>query len=172
MTNAFQIAVIGSGPSGLSCAARAAELGIPHVLLEAEEHASNTIYRYQKGKHVMAEPGVLPLRSPLTFAAGKRETVLGTWDRELEAHKVNVVYRAKVISVQGEKGAFTIKTGSGAVYQAENVVLCIGLQGNLNTLRVPGEDLPNVQYQLDDPDEYSGETIVVVGGGDAAIENA
>src|SRR5688500_15414766 len=133
MTNAFQIAVIGSGPSGLSCAARAAELGISHVLLEAEDHASNTIYRYQKGKHVMAEPGVLPLRSPMSFAAGKREVVLGTWDEELKKHKVNVVYKAKVTEVQGQKGAFTIKTASGAVYQAENVVLCIGLQGNINT---------------------------------------
>jgi CRP-like cAMP-binding protein/thioredoxin reductase/Fe-S-cluster-containing hydrogenase component 2 len=172
MTNRFQIAVIGSGPSGMSCAARAAELGIPHVLLEAEAHASNTIYRYQKGKHVMAEPGVLPLRSPMSFTAGKREAILGTWDDELKRHQVNIAYQAQVTSVKGEKGEFTIKTSSGAVYQAENVVLCIGLQGNLRKLGVPGEDLPMVQYQLDDPDEYSGETIVVVGAGDAAIENA
>ena len=65
----FQIAIIGSGPAGLSAAAHAAELGVSHVLLEAEPHVSNTIYKYQKGKHVMAEPQILPLRSPLTFAA-------------------------------------------------------------------------------------------------------
>ena len=59
MSDSFRIAIIGSGPSGLSCAAHAAELGIPHVLLEAEDHPSHTIFRYQKGKHVMAEPGIL-----------------------------------------------------------------------------------------------------------------
>ena len=76
MTDNVKIAIIGSGPGGLSCAAHAAELGIPHVLLEAEDHASHTIYRYQKGKHVMAEPSILPLRSPMSFEVGKRETIL------------------------------------------------------------------------------------------------
>ena len=172
MTNSVKIAIIGSGPGGLSCAAHAAELGVPHVLLEAEDHASHTIYRYQKGKHVMDEPGVLPLRSPMTFKAGKRETILDQWNKELDKHKVNVQYRAAVTAITGTKGAFQIKTASGETYQAETVVLGIGLQGNLRKLGVPGEDHALVQYQLDDPDEYAGETIVVVGAGDAGIENA
>ena len=58
MTEKFKIAIIGSGPSGLSAAAHAAELGVSHVLLEAEKQAANTIYKYQKGKHVMAEPEI------------------------------------------------------------------------------------------------------------------
>ena len=117
----------------------------------------------------MAEPGVLPLRSPLTFAAGKREVVLGTWDQELEKHKVNIVYRAKVGSVQGQQGAFEIKTASGAVYHAENAVLCIGLQGNLNTLRVPGDDLPKASTSSTTP-RVQRETIVVVVGGRCSRE--
>jgi CRP-like cAMP-binding protein/thioredoxin reductase/Fe-S-cluster-containing hydrogenase component 2 len=168
----YEIAIIGSGPSGLSCAAHAAELGLSHVLLEAEPHASDTIYRYQKGKHVMAEPSVLPLRSPISFTAGKRETILDTWNNELRKYGVNIQHGAKVVSVKGARGAFEIATAAGARHEAANVVLCIGLQGNLRTLGVPGEDLGIVQYQLDDPDEYSGETIIVVGAGDAAIENA
>src|SRR5258706_3106280 len=80
-----EIAIIGSGPAGLSAAARAAELGVSHVLLEAEAHVSNTIHKYQKGKHVMAEPQVLPLRSPLSFAAGKREAGVGAVRREARA---------------------------------------------------------------------------------------
>ena len=172
MTTSYDIAIVGSGPSGLSCAARAAELGLTHVLLEAEQHPSDTIYRYQKGKHVMAEPSVLPLRSPITFAAGKREGILETWNEEIQTYGVNIQYSARVESITGEKGAFLLTTSAGATCHAAHVVLCIGLQGNLRTLGVPGQELPFVQYQLDDPDEYTDEAIVVVGAGDAAIENA
>src|SRR4249920_1833929 len=86
----LQIGIIGSGPAGLSAAAHAAELGVSHVLLESGAGISNTIYKYQKGKHVMAEPQVLPLRSPLAFAAGKREVVLDTWNRQVGEQRVNI----------------------------------------------------------------------------------
>ena len=172
MTESFKIAVVGSGPAGLSAAARAAENGTSHVLLEAEDHLSHTIYLYQKGKHVMAEPDVLPLRSPLTFEAGPREAVLGAWDKGIEMVGANVYYKNEVTSIQKQGDGFVLATKGGAQIRAENVVLSIGLQGNLRKLGVEGEDLPFVQYQLDDPDEYEGETIVVVGAGDAAIENA
>src|SRR5262245_5672575 len=172
MSEKFKIAIIGSGPSGLSCAAHAAEKNVSHVLLETQEHPSHTIFQYQKGKHVMAEPGILPLRSPMSFVAGKREAVLGAWNEELKKYKVNIRHRAQVTAIAGSKGAFDIKTAGGESFQAETVVLCIGLQGNIRKLGVAGEDLERVQYQLDDPDEYNGETIVVVGAGDAGIENA
>ncbi|MEM9301687.1 MAG: cyclic nucleotide-binding domain-containing protein [Pseudomonadota bacterium] len=172
MSEVFKIAVVGSGPAGLSAAARAAENGTSHVLLETEEHLSHTIYQYQKGKHVMAEPDILPLRSPLEFEAGPREAVLGAWDQGIEKTKANVYYRNEVTGIQKDGDLFTITTKAGAEIKAESVVLGIGLQGNIRKLGVEGEDLPFVQYQLDDPDEYEGETIVVVGAGDAAIENA
>ena len=172
MAERYKIAVVGSGPGGLSAAARAAERGLPHVLLEAEPHLSNTIYRYQKGKHVMDEPGILPLRSPLPFVAGTREAILGAWDEGAARLKINVKHGAEVTGIRKtEAGHFELKTRAGPV-EAEFVIMGIGLQGNIRKLGVNGEDLPFVQYQLDDPDEYSGETIVVVGAGDAAIENA
>jgi CRP-like cAMP-binding protein/Fe-S-cluster-containing hydrogenase component 2/thioredoxin reductase len=167
-----EICIIGAGPAGLSAGAHCAELGIPYVLLEAADHASNTIYKYQKGKHVMAEPQILPLRSPLSFAAGKRETVLDTWNRELEKLRVDIRYGAEAVGIAGENKAFEVRTKSGETFYAGKVILAIGLQGNLRPLGVAGEDLPRVQYQLDDPQAFDGETIVVVGAGDAAIENA
>jgi CRP-like cAMP-binding protein/Fe-S-cluster-containing hydrogenase component 2/thioredoxin reductase len=172
MTEKVKIAVVGSGPGGLSAAARAAEQNVPHVLLEAEAQVSNTIYRYQKGKHVMAEPGILPLRTPVGFTAGKREEVLGKWEQDIARHKVNVRYRSGVTRITGQKGAFELQTAAGETWHAEHVVLCIGVQGNFRKLGVPGEDLEMVQYTLDDAGAYQGETIVVVGAGDAAIENA
>ncbi|MBR9813225.1 cyclic nucleotide-binding domain-containing protein [bacterium] len=167
-----KIAIVGSGPGGLSAACHAAELGVSHVLLEAQQHLSNTIYRYQKGKHVMAEPDVLPLRSPLDFEAGTREVILGGWDDTTAQLQVNVAHGAEVTAItRQDDGAFLIDTPKGQ-WQAERVVLGIGLQGNLRKMGVEGDSLPNVQYQLDDPDEYNSERIIVVGAGDAAIENA
>jgi CRP-like cAMP-binding protein/thioredoxin reductase/Fe-S-cluster-containing hydrogenase component 2 len=167
-----EICIIGAGPAGLSAAAHCAELAIPYVLLEAADQASNTIYKYQKGKHVMAEPQILPLRSPLSFAAGKRETVLDTWNAEIAKLRVDIRYGQEVVAIAGKSGAFEIGTKSGETFYANRVILAIGLQGNLRGLGVTGEGLPRVQYQLDDPLAYEGETIVVVGAGDAAIENA
>ncbi len=169
---AYKVAIVGSGPGGLSAAGRAAELNVSHILLEATDHLSNTIYRYQKGKFVMDEPGYLPLRSPFGFKACSREQVLGNWARRTSELKINVRYHADVAAIKGEKRNFTVRLTDGTAVRAENVVLAIGLQGNLRKLGVPGEDLPFVQYQLDDPEEYEDETIVVVGAGDAAIENA
>jgi CRP-like cAMP-binding protein/thioredoxin reductase/Pyruvate/2-oxoacid:ferredoxin oxidoreductase delta subunit len=170
--SSYKIAVLGAGPGGMSAAARAAESGVSHVLLESSDKVANTIQKYQKGKHVMAEPGILPLRSPIGFDAGKREEILNTWEEGLAEHKVNIQYEAEVSAIDGSKGNFTIKLSRGEPVRAENIILGIGMQGNPRQLGVDGDNAPFVQYQLDDPDEYNGETIVVVGAGDAAIENA
>ncbi|MES2684346.1 MAG: cyclic nucleotide-binding domain-containing protein [Pseudomonadota bacterium] len=172
MGTPYSIVIVGSGPAGLAAAARAAELGLSHVLLEAEAHLSHTIHRYQKGKHVMAEPSALPLRASLPFAAGKRETILQSWDEGTAKLKVKVRHGAAVTAISGTRGAFTLTLADGEAVQAECVVLAIGLQGNPRKLGCEGEDCELVQYQLDDPDEYRRETIVIVGAGDAAIENA
>lgn len=172
MPDAFRIAIIGSGPAGLSAAARAARLGLSHILLEKADHLSDTIYKYQKGKHVMATPSQLVLRSDMPFEAGKREAVLGAWDRLAGECVLNVRLGAEVAGIAGRAGEFTLTLKSGEAVRAENVVLAIGTQGNPNRLTCEGAGLPHVQYQLDDPGEYVDEHITVVGSGDAGIENA
>ena len=174
MTSVYRIAIVGSGPAGLSAAARAAQLGISHVLLEKTDHLSDTIYKYQKGKHVMATPSQLVLRSDFDFDAGKREVVLGTWDKQAAEQGVNVMRNAEVKAITGEQGAFKLALTNGQVVEAENIILAIGTQGNPNRMRVDGAggDQPVIQYQLDDPGEYIDEHITVVGSGDAGIENA
>ena len=200
MTGIFKVAIIGSGPAGLSAAARAAALGMSHVLLEKTDHLSDTIYKYQKGKHVMATPSNLVLRSDIDFEAGKRETILGIWDEQIAGHKVNVKYHAEAKAIRGIGDAipgsvqqivtrgrdgsssvkeiqrhappYAIELTNGETVMAENVILAIGTQGNPNRMRCPGADLPHVQYQLDDPAEYVDEHIIIVGTGDAGIENA
>lgn len=172
MSDTYKIAIIGSGPAGMSAAAHAARKGISHVLLEKTDHLSDTIYRYQKGKHVMATPNVLVLRSDCQFDAGKREAILDQWNADTKAAGVNVRFKADVKAITGQKGDFSIEIGKGEVIKAENVVLAIGTQGNPNLMRCDGANLPHVQYQLDDPGEYTDEHIFVIGSGDAGIENA
>ena len=172
LADRFRIAIVGSGPAGLSAAAHAAALGISHVLLEKTAHLSDTIFKYQKGKHVMATPSSLVLRSDMDFEAGKRETILATWEKQAAAGRINVRLLAEVAKVEGEKGNFLITLRGGDTVIAEAIILAIGTQGNPNLVRCAGADLPHVQYQLNDPGEYNDEHIVVIGTGDAGIENA
>jgi len=156
----------------MSAAGRAAQLGLSHVLLEKTDHLSDTIYKYQKGKHVMATPSQLVLRSDMDFEAGKREAILGVWDTQVAERKVNVRMNADVKKITGQKGDFTLVLTNGEEIKAEYVILGVGTQGNPNKMRCEGGDLPHIQYTLDDPGEYVDEHITVIGSGDAGIENA
>jgi CRP-like cAMP-binding protein/thioredoxin reductase/Na+-translocating ferredoxin:NAD+ oxidoreductase RNF subunit RnfB len=169
----YQIAIVGAGPGGIAAACRAARAGDTHVLLEAAPQIAQTIHRYQKGKHVMAEPAILPLRAEAAFEAGRREAVLARWAADLEACGVKLRLGTGVSGIRklGERH-FELQLANGERCEAEAVILAIGVQGHPRKLGCPGEDLPQVQYQLDDPDAFRDEVIVVVGAGDAAIENA
>ncbi|MFT4634527.1 MAG: Fe-S-cluster-containing hydrogenase component 2/thioredoxin reductase/CRP-like cAMP-binding protein [Arenicella sp.] len=168
----YDIAVIGSGPGGMSAGAHAAELGLSHVLLEGSPKHSNTIQKYQKGKHVMDTPNKLPLRSPLEFEAGTREYILDKWEEGMTSTNTNIQYGSEVSGIEGSKGDFTITLVNGKKIGAKFIILGIGVQGNPRKLGCPGDDFEHIQYQLDDPDEYKDERIAIVGAGDAAIENA
>ncbi|BEV02512.1 cyclic nucleotide-binding domain-containing protein [Novosphingobium olei] len=200
MSVLYKVAIVGSGPAGMSAASRAAQLGLDHVLLEKTDHLSDTIFKYQKGKHVMATPSQLILRSDQEFDAGKREDILERWNARTAALGVNVKYNADVKEIRGTGPAiegsvqtivtrardgsttttqiqrhappYAIELTNGETVMAETVVLAIGTQGNPNLMRCPGADLPHVTYQLDDPYAVLDQHIVVVGTGDAGIENA
>jgi CRP-like cAMP-binding protein/thioredoxin reductase len=167
-----KIAIIGSGPAGISAAVRAAKKGESHVLLERADHLSDTIFKFQKRKRVMATPEILPLRSDLAFEEASREEVIDAWGKGVATAHVNLRLDAEVAAIAGECGDFAITLADGSKMTAEVVILAIGVQGNIRQLGIPGADLPFVQYQLDDPDAYKGEEIVVIGAGDAGIENA
>ena len=200
MEDRVRIAIVGSGPAGLSAAGRAAQLGLSHVLLEKTDHLSDTIYKYQKGKHVMATPSQWLLRSDHEFDAGKREAILQNWNDKTAALGVNVKYNAEVKSIRGTGPAipgsvqkivsrardgsstttelqrheppYAVELTNGETIIADCVILAIGTQGNPNLVRAPGGNLPHVTYQLDDPYAVIDEHIVVIGTGDAGIENA
>ena len=168
----FQVAIVGSGPAGLSAAARAASLGLRHVLIERAEHLADTIQRYQRGKHVMATPDRLPVRSDVPFAADSREAVLERWTAIVGNLRINLRLGTEVTAIDGEKGSFTLHVGKGEQVTAETVVIAIGLQGNPRKLEVPGAANGLTEYHLADARDHWDKDIVVVGAGDSAIETA
>ncbi len=181
LSSDFKIAIVGSGPAGLSAAAHAATKGVSHVLLERTDHINDTIFKYQKRKLVMATPVELPAQQglELEFKEESREEVIDSWTKTAAATGINIRYRADVQAIAGEQGNFSLTLVGGEAITAEYVVLAIGVQGNLNQLTIPGAECSDpggthrmVQYQLDDPDEYTAERIAVIGVGDAGIENA
>ena len=92
-----------------------------HILLEKTDHLSDTIFRYQKGKHVMATPSQLVLRSDFDFDAGKREKILQTWNDQAASQNVQVRYRSEVTAISGAPGAFTLKLADGDSINAQAV---------------------------------------------------
>lgn len=177
--NHYYLAIIGAGPAGLSAAGRAAWYAAQgnapdssYILVEGSADLANTIFNYQKGKFVMAEPGYLMLRSDLSFQAGSREDILSSWESSAKSVEMNIRSDAKVSGIERDADKFTIQFTEAEDITADFVVLAIGSEGNPRPLGVPGQYLPLVQYTLVDAAEYSNETIVVVGAGDSAIENA
>src|SRR5690606_19967982 len=111
-----------------------------------------------------------PLRARVGFEAGTRENILSVWEKGLQDYNVHLK-KAAVTKIEKREDGFEI-TFTGGTCRAKHVVLAIGIQGSPRKLGVPGEDLPHVAYTLSDPDAFVGKDILVVGAGDAAIENA
>ena len=164
----YDLVIVGAGPAGLSAAVHAKKEGMRVLVIERGELA-NTIFDYQKNKHVMAEPGMIPLRSDVPFEAGTRERLLQGWQASAEKYQIAVNRPEMVQEIARRDGVFEVQSDKG-VYQGKNVVLAIGIQGNPNRLGKPGEDLPHVSYKLSDPFIYEDQDLMMVGAGDAAIE--
>lgn len=169
MSEHFDIAIIGAGPGGLGAATNAARQGLSHILIEKSE-IGNTIYEYQLRKHVMAEPTKLPLRSHVRFEPGTREDILDWWNTAISECTVNV-RTVETRAIKKQADVFHIDCGGQSI-TASNVILAIGVQGTPRKLGVPGDDMSHVAYTLADPDAFEDMDILVVGAGDAAIENA
>ncbi|MFN8390811.1 MAG: cyclic nucleotide-binding domain-containing protein [Bdellovibrionota bacterium] len=165
----FEVAIIGAGPAGLGAAHNAAANKISHVLFEKRE-LGNTIYDYQLGKHVMAEPMKLPLRGGVPFEAGSRESILESWNAAAQTGGLNI-RRSEVTAIKKQDDGFRIEAGPSSC-TAKHVILAIGVQGSPRKLGVPGDDMSHVAYTLADPGAFKGKDVLVVGAGDAAIENA
>jgi len=170
--NTYDVAIVGSGPGGLSAALSCIQRGLSYVVLEKEQEIASTISRYPKGKLVMAEPYDTENYSLLPVFDSAKEQLIPIWRELIERVGLKIRQGESVESVQlGGDGAFDIRTTVGA-YRAARVVMSIGTRGKPRTLQVQGENLPKIFSLLEDPDEWRGKTVLVVGGGDSAVEAA
>lgn len=166
------VAIVGSGPGGLSAALTCMKKGLSYIVLEKEQIVASTVARYPKGKLVMAEPYDTQNVSLLPVFDSSKEDLIPIWEELIERVGVVIHKGESVESVQpAADGWFDVRSTVGA-YRAQRVVLSIGTRGKPRTLQVPGENLPKVFSLLDDPDVWRGKNVLVVGGGDSACEAA
>lgn len=169
--DAFDVAVVGAGPAGVSAALTALENGLRPVVLEQEQHLGGTVLHYPRRKLVLVQKVDLPLGTHLPGAEYTKETLLDLLERLITQARLPVRFGQRVTDVRRESGLFTVTTGESAI-QARFVVLALGRRGTPRKLNVPGEEMPKVMYKLIDAESYSGQRILVVGGGDSAVEAA
>jgi thioredoxin reductase/polyferredoxin len=165
------VLVIGAGAAGLNAALAAQEKGLRTIVLEKEKIA-NTIENFPEGKWVYAEPDSRPPKGKLWLDGAKKEDLIARWHQIVRENKLDVRTEEGVSGLEKQKdGTFLLKTAKG-LHRAKRVILATGQRGNPRKLGVPGEDREGIYHRLYSPKHYKNEDILVIGGGNSAIEAA
>ncbi len=170
-TPVIDLVIVGAGPAGIACSLRAKELGLAFTTLEQDE-LGGTVAKYPRRKLVMTQPVDLPLVGRLSRTSYSKEELIELWQRVSAEFELPINHGEQFTRVeQLEGGTLRVHTQRGHI-DARSVVLALGRRGTPRRLGVPGEDLPKVAYSLLDAHSYQGRRILVVGGGDSAVEAA
>lgn len=167
---AYDVVVVGSGPAGLSAGLEALRAGLRYLVLE-QGTLSDTIAKYPRQKLLLAEPVRIPLYGDLWVTDASKEELLQVWKTMIEQTGLEVTTGQRVERVSHEAGMFHVATADRVV-RARRVVLAMGRRGTPRRLGVPGEELNKVLYDIVEMDAFAGQRVLVVGGGDSAIESA
>ena len=170
-TPAYDVVIAGSGPAGLSAALEATRRGLRTVVLE-QGTLADTVRKYPRHKLLLAEPAGIPLYGDLWIADGSKESLLRIWESAVERASLDVHTGQRVERIDREGAQFLVRTAAGAVYRARRVVLALGRRGTPRRLGVRGEELSKVVYDVAEMADFAGRRVVVVGGGDSAVESA
>ena len=168
--NPYQVIIVGAGPAGIAASLAARERKLQYLTLD-QESLGGTVFQYPRGKIVMTQPVELPLAGKMPFRETTKEELLEFWQQVDQQHRIGVQYGEMVADITPLQPGFRVKTNKGE-YESDAVLLAIGRRGTPRKLGVEGEDLPKVVYRLIDPEQYKGQKVLIVGGGDSALEAA
>jgi thioredoxin reductase/Pyruvate/2-oxoacid:ferredoxin oxidoreductase delta subunit len=170
-TDVLDLIIVGAGPAGISASLRAIERKLNYVTLD-EGEIGGTVAKYPRQKLVMTSPVEFPLYGKFKKTELSKEDLIAFWKKVLDRTDFKFRSGEKVENIaRGDDGAFAVSTSKGT-HRAHTVVLALGRSGSPRKLGVAGEDLPKVMYRLIEVDHYVNKKILVVGGGDSAVEAA
>jgi len=167
----YDLIVIGAGPAGISATLAAKKYNLKVLTLE-QGTLGGTVFTFPRSKIVMTAPMDLPLFGKVKFRETSKTELLDLWHSVLLKNNIQIKENSKVDAIVPEGNIFKVETVQGDVYSSKTVLIAIGRRGTPRKLNVQGEETEKVAYRLLEPEEIKGKNILVVGGGDSAIESA
>ncbi len=165
------VIIVGCGPAGLSAGLAAMEHKLRYLLLEQEPSLGGAVFHYPRHKVAMTAPVKLALVGTMRFTDVRKEKLLEFWQGVVARTKLRIHFNECMLNLVREGEGFAVTTSRGT-HRARSVLLTMGRRGTPRKLEVPGEEGPQVVYRLVDPAQYDGQAVLVVGGGDSALEAA
>ncbi len=166
----LDVVIVGAGPAGFAATLAAKKHGLRYRTVE-QDSFGGTVYQFPRGKLVMTQPAELPLVGSVRFREVSKESLLDFWNKVARETQIKIHCGERVENVERTEQGLCVVTNKGR-YPTNNVLLALGRRGTPRKLGVEGEELPKVVYRLIDPEQYRGKHVLVVGGGDAALEAA
>jgi len=167
----LDVVIVGAGPAGLSASLGAMEHKLKSVTVEQEASLGGTVYHYPRNKIVMTAPVKLPIIGQVKMGEISKESLLEFWQGVVSKTGLKINFNERMEKILSNDHGFTVTTNK-TTYETKNVLLAIGRRGTPRKLDVPGEEQPKVVYRLVDPEQYRNQRVLVVGGGDSALEAA
>jgi dihydropyrimidine dehydrogenase (NAD+) subunit PreT len=167
---AFDVVIVGAGPAGIATAVGCRAAGLSYALLE-QDTVGGTVAHYPRQKLVMTETVDLPFYGKFGQPLIRKESLISSMEEVIAKAGLKIHEKTKLTAIAGEKDNFVVTTDRGML-TGKRVVLAIGRRGTPRKMGVPGEELEKVAYRLIDPRQYAGRKVLVVGGGDSALEAA
>jgi thioredoxin reductase/ferredoxin len=168
----LDVVIVGCGPAGISAGLAAMAHGLRYRLIEQEAALGGTVFHYPRNKIAMTAPVDLAIVGKVSFNEVRKEKLLAFWQGVVDQTKLKISFSERMDDVTPlEGGGFVVKTVRGEL-RTRTVLLAMGRRGTPRKLEVPGEDAPKVVYRLTDAAQYRGQAVLVVGGGDSALEAA
>jgi thioredoxin reductase/Pyruvate/2-oxoacid:ferredoxin oxidoreductase delta subunit len=166
----YDVIIIGAGPAGFSATLGAKQKGLRYLTIE-QDSLGGTVFNFPRGKIVMTQPMQLPVVGKIKIRETTKEALLEMWQEVEKKTGIRINYQENMQSISAVNDGFEVKTSKGT-YSTAKILLAIGRRGTPRKLGVPGEELPKVVYRLIDPQQYKGQKVLIVGGGDSALEAA